>query len=108
MFVDRLIRFVRKPSAEKRVTIRFFARNALSKAPYLPIRARFAVAPGEDVRFWWSCVPMEDHPDRCLLEYWGDDRGELRFLWQFLGPGMVFFDVGAYRGIFSILAAKKL
>jgi FkbM family methyltransferase len=51
---------------------------------------------------------MANHSDRSLLEYWGDDRGELRFLWQFLSPGMVFFDVGAYHGIFSLLAAKRL
>lgn len=51
---------------------------------------------------------MADHADRTLWEYWGDDRGELRFLWQFLGPGMVFFDIGAYHGIFSLVAAKRL
>jgi len=42
------------------------------------------------------------------LDYWGDDRGALRFLWQFLEPGMVFFDLGAFHGIFSVLAGKKL
>jgi FkbM family methyltransferase len=66
------------------------------------------VAPGEPLRFWWSYVPMADHPDRTLWEYWGDDLGELRFLWQFLAPGDVFFDIGAYHGIFSLVAAKRL
>jgi FkbM family methyltransferase len=106
--VGGFIRFVRKPVAEKRVTIRFFARSTLSKLPYLPIHVRLAVAPGESVSFWWSSLPVDDHPDRALLEYWGEDRGELRFLWGYLQPGMIFFDVGAYRGIFSLLAAKKL
>ena len=51
---------------------------------------------------------MADHHDRTLWEYWGDDVGDLRFLWQFLTPGDVFFDIGAYHGIFSLVAAKRL
>jgi FkbM family methyltransferase len=66
------------------------------------------MAPGEDFQFWWSYVPMADHSDRTLWEYWGDDRGELRFLWQLLGPGKVFFDVGAYHGLFSLVAARRI
>ena len=108
MFVDRVMGFVRKPWTQKRVTIRFFARNALSKLPYLPIHVRLAVAPGENIHFWWSSVPSEEHPDRPFFDYWSEDRGELRFAWQYLSSGMVFFDVGAYRGLYSLLAAKKL
>jgi FkbM family methyltransferase len=88
--------------------VRFFARKALSKLPYAPIRTGFTLAPGEPFHFWWSYVPMADHADRTLWEYWGDDLGELRFLWQFLTPGDVFFDVGAYHGIFSLVASKRL
>jgi FkbM family methyltransferase len=108
MLVDRFVRFVQRPAAERRVTVRFFARKALAKLPCMPIRTRMTVAPGEHFRFWWSYLPMADHSDRTLWEYWGDDRGELRFLWQFLRPGMAFFDIGAYHGIFSLLAAKRL
>lgn len=106
--MNRLVRFARKPVAEKRVTIRFLTRRALSRLPYVPIRTVLAMAPGEPFHFWWSYVPMADHSDRTLWEYWGDDRGELRFLWQFLGPGKVFIDVGAYHGIFSLVAAKRM
>ena len=108
MFVDQFMRFVRKPAAEKQLTLRFFVRKELSRLPLVPIHLRLAVAPGENLGFWWSCFPMEHHSERDLLEYWGTDRGELRFLWQYLSAGMVFFDVGAYRGIFSLVAAKKL
>lgn len=76
--------------------------------PYAPIRTGFTVAPDEPLRFWWSYVPMADHADRTLWEYWGDDVGDLRFLWQFLTPGDVFFDIGAYHGIFSLVAAMRL
>jgi FkbM family methyltransferase len=106
--LHRIARFFRKTAAEKRVTVRFFSRKALSKLPFVPARMRFPVALGHTLEFWWSTLPATDCPDRTLFEYWGDDRGELRFLWKFLQPGMTFLDVGAYHGIFSLLAAMKM
>jgi FkbM family methyltransferase len=106
--VNRLVRFALKPASEKRVTVRFFARKALTKLPFAPVRVHLNVAPGEDIYFWWSYVPDVDHADRSLLEYWSDDLGELRFLWQFLKPGMAFFDVGAYHGVFSVIGGLKM
>ena len=108
MLLNRILRFVRKPAAERQVTLRFLARRALAKLPFVPLPSRLRVASGEELRFWWSYIPMDFHSDRALFEYWGDDRGALRFLWEFLEPGMVFFDVGAYHGIFSVLAGMKL
>jgi len=43
-----------------------------------------------------------------MFEYWGDDIGDLRFLWAHLQPSMTFLDVGAYHGLYSIVAAKKM
>ena len=106
--MNRLVRFALKPASEKRVTVRFFARKALTKLPFAPVRVHLNVSPGEDIHFWWSYVSDANHPDRSLLEYWSDDFGELRFLWQFLKPGMSFFDVGAYHGVFSVVAALKM
>ena len=108
MLVDKLARFIRKPAEQKRVTARYFARKALGSLPYAPVPTKLPVAPGENVRFWWSYVPMSENPDRPFLNYPGNDCGELRFLWKFLRPGMVFFDIGAFHGIFSLLAGKKL
>ncbi len=108
MLIDKLARFIRKPAEQKRITVRFFARKAAAALPYAPVPSKLPISSGENVRFWWSYVPMSENPDRPFLDYPGDDCGELRFLWKFLRPGMVFFDIGAYHGIFSLLAAKKL
>ena len=108
MLLNRILHFVGRPAAERQVTLRFLARRALASVPFVPIHARLEMACGDEVRFWWSYIPMDFHSDRALLDYWGDDRGALRFLWQFLEPGMVFFDLGAFHGIFSVLAGKKL
>jgi FkbM family methyltransferase len=106
--VNRLVRFALKPTSEKGVTVRFFARKALTKLPFAPVRVRLNVASGEDIYFWWSYVPNADHADRSLLDYWNDDFAELRFLWRFLKPGMTFFDVGAFHGVFSVIAALRM
>jgi FkbM family methyltransferase len=108
MLLNQVSRFMNKPPAERRVSIRFFARKALAKLPFMPIQVRLDVAPDEEIRFWWSYICHENHPEREFSAYWGDDHGPLRFVWQFLEPGMVFLDVGAYHGIFSVLAGMKL
>jgi FkbM family methyltransferase len=43
-----------------------------------------------------------------MFDYWGDDVGDLRFVWKYLQPGMTFVDVGAFHGIYSTIAAKRL
>jgi len=108
MLLNRFLHFVRRPAAERQATLRYLARSVLARVPLVPVRSRLSIAPGEELRFWWSYIPMDFHSDRALLEYWGDDRGALRFLWHFLEPGMVFFDLGAFHGIFSVLAGMKL
>jgi len=60
------------------------------------------------VTFWWSYFPASFSPERSVFEYWGEDVGELRFLWKYLQQGMTFLDIGAYHGVYSIVAAKKL
>ena len=106
--LERMHRFLLKSPEQKRLTARFFATTWLAKLPYAPHKVRLAVTPHEQVNFWWSYFPASFHPDRGVLEYWGDDIGDLRFLWKYLRPGMTFLDVGAYHGVYSVVAAKKL
>lgn len=80
----------------------------LAKLPYAPHRVQLRIAPKESVKFWWSYFPPSFSPDRSAFEYWGDDIGDLRFLWRHLQPGMTFLDIGAYHGVYSVVAAKKL
>ncbi len=108
MLVSRLVHFMQRPAVEKRVTVRFLVRKALAKLPYAPIPMPLTLTPAATIRFWWSYVPMAHHTDRTLWEYWGDDRGELRFVWQFLERGMGFFDIGAHHGFYSLVAASKI
>lgn len=40
--------------------------------------------------------------------FWGSDIGELRFIWKFLQSGMTFIDIGAYHGLYTVVAAQRL
>ena len=100
--------FFRKSWSEKASTAKFFLRRGLAALPYLPVPVRLKISADEEIAFRWSyLVPFYD-PDRGLFDYWGHDVPELRLLWKILKPGMVFFDVGAFHGIYSVVAAKRL
>jgi FkbM family methyltransferase len=80
----------------------------LSKLPYAPHRIRLQLTREERMAFWWSYFPASFNPERSVFEYWGNDIGDLRFLWTQLQPGMTFLDIGAHHGLYSIVAAKKM
>jgi FkbM family methyltransferase len=106
--LQRVHSFIRKTPEQRWTTVRFLSTMWLAKLPYAPHRVLFAVTPNEQVHFWWSYFPPSFNSDRSAFEYWGDDIGDLRFLWKFLQPGMTFLDIGAYHGAYSVIAAKKL
>ena len=108
MLLSSINRFLHKTRAQRKVTVRFFVRRGVSKLPFLPVRIRLTFHPGETASFWWSYLPSADHPDRGLLDFWGDDVGELRFLWNVLKADSSFMDVGAYHGIYSLIAGMKI
>jgi FkbM family methyltransferase len=60
------------------------------------------------VGFWWSYVVPFFDARRRFFDYWGHDLGDLRYLWRILKPGMVFLDIGAHHGLYSVVAAKRL
>ena len=108
MIAHRLKRFAAKPFDQKVLTLRFFVRRGLAKLPFVPITVRFRMSPAETISLWWSQVIPTFHADRDFLDYWGEDIDGLCFLWNILEPGMVFFDVGAYHGLYTLVAAQKV
>jgi len=104
----RVHSFLEKTPEQRWTTARFFATMWLARLSYAPHRVRLAVAPEERVHFWWSYFPASFSPDRGAFDYWGEDIGDLRFLWKYLRPGMTFLDIGAHHGVYSVIAAKKL
>jgi FkbM family methyltransferase len=101
-------RFWHKPWNEKLTTAQFLFRQGLAKLPYVPVPINLEVARGENVRFWWSYFVGFFADDRAFFDYWGQDIGDLRFLWRVLRPGDTFLDVGAFHGVYSAVAGKRV
>jgi FkbM family methyltransferase len=106
--LKRVDRFLRKTPAQRRIAVRFVLTMWLARLNYAPHRVDLNLAAHEHVKFWWSYFPANFTADRGMFEYWGEDVGELRFLWKYLQPGMTFLDLGAFHGIYSIIAAIRL
>ena len=100
--------FLQKSWPQRVETMQFYLRQGLSKVPYLPVPVRLQVSPSQKIGFWWSQIVPYFDSNRGFFDYWGEDVGDLRFLWKVLDPGMVFMDLGAYQGIYSVVAGKKL
>jgi FkbM family methyltransferase len=103
-----LHRFWHKPWNEKLSTAEFLVRKGLSRLPFVPVPVNFAITQTESVRLWWSYFVCFYDRDRAFFDYWGQDIGDLRFLWKLLNAGDTFLDIGAYHGMYSVLAAKRV
>jgi len=106
--VERLGKFFQKTPEQRWTSVRFLTTMWLAKLTYAPHRVHLALSSEEQLSFWWSYFPASFSPDRSAFEYWGEDVGDLRFLWRYLRPGMTFLDIGAHHGVYSLVAAKKV
>jgi FkbM family methyltransferase len=101
-------RFWSKPWNEKLTTAQFLFRQTLAKLSYVPVPVNLSVADGKTIRFWWSYLVGFFSDERKFFDYWGQDAGDLRFLWSALRPGDTFLDVGAFHGVYSVVAGKRV
>ena len=109
MTISAIRRYLKKTPRQRAVTLRFFATLCLARLPYAPRQVRFPMSPNQVVSLWWSHFPATANPNAdSLFDYWGEDLGDLRFIWQYLDPGMTFIDVGANEGVYSVIASLKL
>lgn len=100
--------FLDKTWPQRLKTLQFHVRRNLAKIPSIPVPVRLKVSGSHEISFWWSQVVPYFDSRRGFFDYWGQDTGDLRFLWNVLEPGMVFLDIGAYHGIYSVVAGMKL
>ena len=67
------------------------------RGPGIPLRLREGA--------WWITSPDEVSTRLFSGVFEPDER---RFVTRFLGPGMVFADVGAHHGLYSVIAARRV
>jgi FkbM family methyltransferase len=108
MIADHIQNFLRKSWTDRFATAEFKFRQGLAKLPYIPVPLHVRVSPLDELTLKWSYVVPFHDPDKGFFDYWAGDLAELQLLWKLLKPGMVFLDIGAYHGIYSLVAAKRL
>jgi FkbM family methyltransferase len=105
--MSRLSAFLEKPTREKYDAARFRWMKLLASLPYCPARYRLSTGASASVDFWWSSVFMSFVPGQPMFQCCGSDVAYLRLLWRLLRPGMVVFDIGAFHGLYTIVASRR-
>lgn len=97
---NRFYRFLRKPWREKVITVRSrFKSLWFQLFPSIPLPVRLPYGG------WWLAVN-----DTCSDAIFTNnyEKAEWRFVERVLKKGMIFIDIGAHHGFYTILAAKKV
>lgn len=108
MITDHIQNFWRKSWTDRFATAEFKFRQGLAKLPYVPVPLHVRLSSQDELTLRWSYVAPFHDTNKRFFDYWADDLPELQLLWSLLKPGMVFMDIGAYHGIYSLIAAKRL
>jgi FkbM family methyltransferase len=106
--MGRLKTFLGKPGWEKYEAGRFQWMKALARLPYCPAHYTMHTFAGESAEYWWSYVNMSFVVGKPMFEYRGDEAAYLQLMWRLLRPGMRVLDIGAYHGLYSVIAAKRV
>lgn len=95
--LNRLRRFWAKPWDEKATSLRFRTRRMWDRASHsIPFPVRMSEG------YWW--IPWNDVIRDAVLNC-SFEPAERRFVGKYLQPGMTVLDVGAYFGIYTLLAS---
>lgn len=95
-FPRRFARFLTSSRRRKYVTTTLRLRRFFPRLP-IPLRLSFGA--------WW--LAEDSALDRHLM-YDRFEAAELRFVEQFLQPGMTVVDAGAHHGLYSLLASSRV
>lgn len=60
------------------------------------------------VDFWWSRFTAEIDISINGMIYRGSENGDLEFMKRFLKTGMSYVDIGAYHGLYAVVAGRKV
>ncbi len=105
--VEQLTRLTEKSYVDQWRALCFIVRRRVAALPVLLNRVSFRYQPDTTLSFWWSHVLPGSDSTKRLWEYRGPDEAELQMLCRIVRPGMCMFDIGAYEGLYGIVAGAK-
>lgn len=76
--------------------------------PFCPVPVRLKCSTAGTVDFWWSRFAAEIDISRNGMIYRGSENGDLEFMKRYLKTGMTYLDVGAYHGLYAVVAGRQV
>lgn len=83
-------------------------RSLIDGIPFCPVPVRLRSSSVGAVDFWWSKLSAEIDISLKGMIYRGDDNPDLTFMKRYLDHGMSYVDVGAYHGLYAVVAGRKV
>lgn len=81
-------------------------RDLIDGIPFLPVPVRLRSSSIGDVDFWWSRLGAEIDISSTGMIYRGGENADLAFMKRYLDEGMSYVDVGAYHGLYAVVAGR--
>jgi FkbM family methyltransferase len=83
-------------------------RNLIDGIPFCPVPVRLKCSSTGVVDFWWSRVAADIDISSSGMVYRGTENGDLEFMKRYLREGMCFVDIGAYHGLYTVVAGRRV
>ena len=83
-------------------------RNLIDGIPFCPVPVRLRSSSIGAVDFWWSKLGAEIDIAPSGMIYRGGESSDLAFMKRYLQRGMSYVDVGAYHGLYAVVAGRKV
>ena len=83
-------------------------RRVVDSIPFCPVPVRLQCSSQGVVDFWWSKFTADIDISCAGMIYRGGENGDLEFIKRFLKSGMSFMDIGAFHGLYAVVAGRQV
>lgn len=83
-------------------------RDLIDEIPFCPIPVRLQSSSVGIIDFWWSRFTSEIDISRKGMIYRGSENGDLEFMKRYLKNGMNYVDIGAFHGLYAVVAGRRV
>ena len=83
-------------------------RNLIDGIPFCPVPVRLRSSSVGAIDFWWSRLGAEIDIAPSGMIFRGEESSDLAFMKRYLQRGMRYVDVGAYHGLYAVVAGRKV
>ena len=83
-------------------------RGLIDGIPFCPVPVRLQCSSAGRVDFWWSRFVTDIDISPNGMIYRGSENGDLEFMKRYLKVGMSYIDIGAFHGLYAVVAGRQV